>query len=267
MKHISEISIDEACGLRALLFDLDDTLLDHGKLTEAAYSALFRLKESGLVLVAVTGRPSGWAEILVRQWPIDGAVSENGAVLCSLVDGRLDIVADGADAARRSALLEVVATIRARHPELVPSDDVEARRTDFTFDVGEHDHVGATVVARVCATARALGARTTVSSVHLHVTLDGSDKASGALRFLSRCFGWDPTEAVNRAAFIGDSDNDEACFNAFRTTIAVANFRGRPTLAPRFSTSEAMGAGFAEAARAIVSRRNQGRNPSVANGQ
>jgi HAD superfamily hydrolase (TIGR01484 family) len=269
MKHISEISKEEAGGLRALLFDLDDTLLDHGSLSEAAYSALFRLRESGLVLVAVTGRPSSWAEIIVRQWPIEGAVAESGAFACGLVDRRLVRYDEGdADAEnRRIRLSEIVMNVRALFPELRPTDDVGGRRTDFTFDIGEHEHVDAAVVARVCATARALGARTTVSSVHLHVTLEGPDKASGAIAFLSRRLGWDPTEAVARAAFIGDSDNDEACFNAFRTTIAVANFRGRPTLAPRFSTHEPMGAGFAEAARAIVSRRNRGGNPSVAKGQ
>ena len=66
--------------MKLALFDLDDTLLDHGRLTEAAYASLFRLRESGLCLLAVTGRPSGWGEVIVRQWPIDGAVTENGAV-------------------------------------------------------------------------------------------------------------------------------------------------------------------------------------------
>lgn len=259
MKPISEISEDEARGLRALLFDLDDTLLDHGTLTEAAYSALFRLKESGLVLIAVTGRPSAWVEVLVRQWPIDGGVAENGAVACCMVDGRLVRYDDERDdsAKRRLRLSEIIADVRARFPDLRPSDDLAGRRSDFTFDIGEHERVEPSVIAAVRGFAHLLGARTVVSSVHLHVTLDGADKASGAVRFLTEQLGWDPTEAVSCAAFIGDSDNDEACFNAFRTTIAVANFRGRPTMAPRFSTSKPMGAGFAEAASAIVSRRKR----------
>src|SRR3954465_6916162 len=66
--------------LRGLLFDLDDTLLDHSKLTEAAYSSLFRLREAGFESYAVTGRPAGWAAVIARQWPIDGAVAENGAI-------------------------------------------------------------------------------------------------------------------------------------------------------------------------------------------
>jgi HAD superfamily hydrolase (TIGR01484 family) len=257
MKNISEISSEEARRLRAFLFDLDDTLLDGTRLTEPAYSALFRLKESGLVLVAVTGRPSAWAELLVRQWPIDGAVAENGAVSCAMVEGRLVVFDDGASD-RRSDLLAMVDRLRAEFPDLRPSDDNRGRRSDFTFDVGEHERVAPEVVARVCGAARVLGARTIVSSVHLHITFEGADKASGTVKFLTRRLGWDPTEAVSRGAFIGDSDNDEACFDAFRTTIAVANFRGRPTLAPRFSTRERKGAGFAEAARAIASRRSGG---------
>ena len=41
----------------------------------------------------------------------------------------------------------------------------------------------------------------------------------------------------------------------FRTTIAVRNFRGRPTVPPRFITREPRGNGFAEAASLILSRR------------
>src|SRR3954463_16375679 len=66
--------------LRGFLFDLDDTLLDHSRLSEAAYSALFRLREAGFECYAVTGRPAGWAAVLVNQWPIQGAVAENGAL-------------------------------------------------------------------------------------------------------------------------------------------------------------------------------------------
>src|SRR5262249_11689572 len=95
--------------------------------------------------------------------------------------------------------------------------------------------------------------------VHLHVTLEGADKASGAVAFLGNRHRWDPTEAISRAAFIGDSDNDEACFCAFRTTIAVQNFRGKPTVAPKFQTSAPRGAGFAEAARVLVRLRNERR--------
>ena len=65
MKALSSLSAEEARRLRGLLFDLDDTLLSHGVLTRAAYDALWDLRDAGLALVAVTGRPSGWGELLV----------------------------------------------------------------------------------------------------------------------------------------------------------------------------------------------------------
>src|SRR5512135_3436658 len=93
MQDIESLSAVEARGLRVFSFDLDDTLLTEGRLEEDAYRALFRLREAGLELVAVTGRPLGWAEVLARQWPVRGVVAENGAVACvRRDDGSVEIV-------------------------------------------------------------------------------------------------------------------------------------------------------------------------------
>lgn len=261
MRPISELSAAEAQGLDGLLFDLDDTLLDHGKLTEAAYSSLFRLRESGLRLLAVTGRPAGWGEVVARQWPVDGAVTENGAVLLYRDDGgvrRLDAVPEVERRARRLRVAELVAKIGEAHPELHAADDVAARISDFSFDIGERQRVAPEVVHAVVALAREHGARTQLSSVHLHVSFDADDKATGAVRLVRLLWGTDPTLLRFRFAFIGDSENDAACFAAFRTTIAVKNFSGRPTVSPRYLTSGARGAGFAEAAAQLSGLRGPG---------
>jgi HAD superfamily hydrolase (TIGR01484 family) len=261
MRKLEAIGEAEARRLAGLLFDLDDTLLDHGRLTEAAYSALFRLRESGLLLVAVTGRPAGWGELLVRQWPVEAIITENGAI-ADCRDGsrieRLDPVAESERARRRSRLAQIVAALRQQFPELEPADDVAARVSDFTFDIGEHRAVPRELVSEVMAEIRNLGARAVCSSVHLHVSLDPDDKASGAVRVLRQRLGEDPTHALVRWAFIGDSENDAACFAAFHTTIAVANFQGRPTASPRYVTTGERGAGFAEAARILCERRASG---------
>ena len=73
------------------------------------------------------------------------------------------------------------------------------------------------------ALARDLGMRTFTSSVHLHLTLDPFDKASGTVAFLARPLRDDPTAVRHRYAFIGDSTNDAACFFAFTTSFGVAN--------------------------------------------
>jgi HAD superfamily hydrolase (TIGR01484 family) len=251
MRPLAELERSEALGLDGLLFDLDDTLLDHGRLTERAYAALFRLREAGLKLHIVTGRPLGWVRLLARLFPVDGGVAENGGALVGLGGTPLGTVSDAERAERSRRLAELVREIRARFPELEPPDDVGERLTDYTFDVGERRKAPAELVERVTAFARERGATVHVSSVHLHVGYDATDKASGAVRLLELLHGTDPTRALTRHAFIGDSENDAACFGAFRTTVGVANLRGRPTLGPRFLTKAPRGEGFAELARAL----------------
>jgi HAD superfamily hydrolase (TIGR01484 family) len=253
------LSADEAGCLDGVLFDLDDTLLDHGELTEPAYRALFRLREAGLVLVGVTGRPAGWAHVLVRQWPVRAIVAENGAIAFGRRGGileRWDAVDECTRRARRDGLAALVAQIREAFPLLSPADDVEARISDFAFDIGEHRHLPDEIVERVEAFARGRGARASRSSVHLHVGFDTDDKASGVLRLLHDAFGEDENAARMRYAYVGDSENDECCFAEFRTTIAVSNLRRGLTWPPRFITRAKMGAGFAEAARVLLARRS-----------
>jgi hypothetical protein len=121
MKALSMLPPADARGLVGLLFDLDDTVLSHGVLTREAYEAIWSLHEAGLRLVAVTGRPSGWGEVIARQWPIDGAVTENGAVhvvrdgkgVALLYDGDAAAVAE-----RRARLDELVRTVAKAMPHV-----------------------------------------------------------------------------------------------------------------------------------------------------
>jgi hydroxymethylpyrimidine pyrophosphatase-like HAD family hydrolase len=80
MRPLAELPDEHASSLVGLLFDLDDTVLTHGVLTCEAFDAIWSMHDAGIRLVAVTGRPSGWGEVIARQWPIDGAITENGAV-------------------------------------------------------------------------------------------------------------------------------------------------------------------------------------------
>lgn len=255
MLPITALSNDAPRHLRGLLFDLDDTFLDHAKLTEAAYSSLFRLREAGFEMYAVTGRPAGWASVVVRQWPIDGAVAENGAI-AYVMDGRalrtIDTVPEAERAARREKLGAVISQVQSAFPDLIPADDVPLRVTDFTFDIGEQHHVPRERVQEVRAFAEARGAFTLASSVHLHLSFDREDKASGIVRLIRSLRGLDASAILSRYAFIGDSENDSACFAAFRHSIGVANLSGRPSLTPRYRTQSERGAGFVEAVNALI---------------
>ncbi|HEX2881169.1 MAG TPA: HAD-IIB family hydrolase, partial [Polyangiaceae bacterium] len=252
MKPITEITAAEAKGLQGLLFDLDDTLLTHGRLTEEAYAALFRLKESGLRLFCVTGRPITWGKLLVRQWPIEAAVCETGPLSVQFVEGRVaihDTLSVPAREQNRSRLAQLVQALRERFSQLVVASDANERVSDFTFDIGEtqpktQQKSAKGLVDEASQFAEQWGARTNRSSVHLHVTFDAHDKASGTLHLLARQLGLDPTTARKQFAYVGDSENDAPCFAAFKVSIAVANLQGAHTLLPSYQTRGERGAGF-----------------------
>jgi HAD superfamily hydrolase (TIGR01484 family) len=262
MRPLAELTRDEARGLLGLLFDLDDTLLSHGVLTREAYGALWDLKDAGLRLVAVTGRPSGWGEVIARQWPIDAAVTENGAIAVVREAGSVALRerCDAEERARRRAKLEAIVHEVARVvPEAKLTDDVGARRADVTWDIGERVKLPEERVVAIARVIAAAGARTFASSVHIHATFETDDKASGTLHFLARAFGEDAGAATAaRYAFVGDSGNDAACFSAFRMTFGVANVKrhlARIPVTPRYVAQAEMGEGFAEVARAILALR------------
>ena len=142
MKNLSHITSEEAKQLSGLLFDLDDTLLEEGQLSLGAYQALFDLKACGLRLIALTGRPAAWAEVIARMWPVEAAIAENGAVGFKREHSRilsLDTVASEARAERKQSLAALAAEAQRNFPELVPADDVAGRVSDYTFDIGEHE--------------------------------------------------------------------------------------------------------------------------------
>lgn len=261
MKPLATLRPDEARALDGLLFDLDDTVLTHGLLTREAFSALWDLNDAGLRLVAVTGRPSGWGEVLARQWPIEGVVAENGAVHVVRDVAGVQVLLDGDEAeiaSRRARLDAIVAHVARELPHVKLSDDVSARRTDVTWDIGERTKLPETDVATLARIVIDHGARTTRSTVHLHASYERDDKASGALRFVRARFGVDAGAALVRWAFAGDSANDAACFAAFTTTFGVANVRafiGKMSVPPRYVASRERGVGFAEIAAAILAAR------------
>ena len=76
MQPLSELPV---AGVRALLFDLDGTLVDE-RLSPVAYAALAQAQQAGLRTIAVTGRPAGWCDLIARWWLLDGVVGENGAL-------------------------------------------------------------------------------------------------------------------------------------------------------------------------------------------
>ena len=265
----------EASGVRYVLMDIDDTLTRRGKLLESSYSALCKLKEAGLKVIPVTGRPAGWCDLIAREWPVDGVVGENGA-LAFWEEAESD-VSPGSDfsSERRPALkaeyhpnavkndhpvlLRVKERAFAEFPKLKLAKDQFARLFDMALDFAEEEPVLPLGTAeRVRAIAEEEGAKAKVSSIHVNVWMGNYDKLSMAERFLTKRFGWEAGPGDMEVVFVGDSPNDAPMFARFPLACAVANVSRYGSLVaplPAYVASMECGDGFAEIAEVILSLR------------
>ncbi len=249
-------------GLLGVLTDIDDTLTTDGAITRDALQALVDLKNAGLHVIAVTGRPTGWSEPFAAVWPIDAIVAENGAV--ALVADPQGTVAkryrqDGATrAANFARMQQVLARIERDIPGALRSTDSPGRECDIAIDHSEFTQLGPAQIAAVVALMRSEGMHATVSSIHINGWYGDHNKLVGARWAVHERLGRDLDGEMNRWAYVGDSTNDQRMFQHFAHSIGVANIaRFVPQLAhlPTYVTVSERGAGFTEVARAILAAR------------
>jgi HAD superfamily hydrolase (TIGR01484 family) len=257
MQPIEEMSVAEARAIEGVVFDVDDTLTSDGVVEEAAYRALFRLRDAGLRRIAVTGRPLGWVEPLVQLWPIDLGIGENGAGWLWR-EGRIarEAFFDAGDGAE--VLARVRARVRRELPEVREATDGRLRRRDLAFDVGETVRLPRATVDALVAAIEGCGARAVVSSVHAHAATGAWDKAEGVARAASEVLGIERERLRERFLFVGDSGNDAAAFAFFPRSAGVANVRehlDRLPVAPRWIARQERGRGFAEIVETLIARR------------
>jgi hydroxymethylpyrimidine pyrophosphatase-like HAD family hydrolase len=249
MRPLAALDRAAARDLAGLFTDIDDTLTLDGRLVPAAYRALCDAADAGLRVVAVTGRPGGWAEVLATLWPVAAVVAENGA-LAVLRSGERRFWDEAAvRAEQRSRLDALRADLLARLPFARLAEDQPLRRVDVAFDVGERQHLDGAQIATLVEAIRAHGARTLLSTVHAHAFYGDHDKAAMLLRLAGELWGDDEATLRRRYLFVGDSPNDQAGFTFFPLSVGVANvarFAGRLAPPPAFITDGAGGHGFAE---------------------
>lgn len=251
----------DPAGVRGVVFDIDDTVTRKGVLEPDAYAAMHRLAGAGMHLVAVTGRPLGWTDVIVRQWPLRAAVGENGAgwTWMDATGVHEGYFSSEPERVRQSALLDRVRhEVAAALPHVTVAQDDRARRCDLAFDIGEWATVPRAEIDVLIALIERLGLRTTESTVHVHAVPGPWDKAAGALRALHDALGTDVSAELDRWVFVGDSVNDAAAFERFPQSVGVANVREhleRLPVPPRYVTDGDRGRGFAELAAHLVGRR------------
>lgn len=240
-------------GLFGLAFDVDDTITENGELMPCALSSMGTLRDAGVRLIAVTGRPLGWAEVLARMLPVDAAIGENGAGWFYTQEGR---AREGyiLDARARTSLEDVHAKIRRRVAEELPqireASDARLRRYDLAFDIAEEETVGAAEREALEALIREEGCEPVTSSVHCHAATGRWNKATGIQAAATDVFGvFDPGAWI----FAGDSGNDAPAFEFFRLSVGVSNVQDHElSVRPRFITPSPRGIGFSELCEHII---------------
>lgn len=259
MRPISSLDPADAREVRAVLFDIDDTITREGLLLEESYSAMWALRRAGIACVPVTGRPAGWCDLIAREWPVAGVVGENGAFSFYIIDGKLErlfhpAASDpGSTRERLSALGEEAL---ATFPGLRVAKDQSYRLFDLALDFAEEPpDLGLGIAGKVKEFCEARGAVAKVSSIHVNAWFGHYDKLSCAELFLSSVLGIDLIQNPRAVMFFGDSPNDEPMFGRFPLSCGVANVKRYEALLchpPTYVTEKPFGYGFAEGCSVLL---------------
>lgn len=264
MRPIAEFPAADAAKITTVFTDIDDTLTTDGYLPAAAYSALENLRDAGIQVAAITGRPAGWCDMIARFWPVSGVVGENGAFYFAYdTNSRKMRRAYFSDAATRANNAKKLDHIRDRILTEVTGSAISADQAyreadlavDFCEDVAPLDD---TAIARIKQIFEEEGAVAKISSIHVNGWFGDYDKLSMSRRFTNEVLGFDMDTQKHSIVFCGDSPNDAPMFGFFPNACGVANvldFQHQMEATPRWITTRKGGAGFVEIADALLNAR------------
>ncbi|MDR2655904.1 MAG: HAD-IIB family hydrolase [Oscillospiraceae bacterium] len=260
MRDFREIPAGDCRRVKYILHDIDDTITDGGKLGEAAYSALWKLFRAGIKVIPATGRPAGWCDLIVREWPVFAVIGENGAFVNYFEYGKLreflhPSVAQEEETRRK--LEEVQAACLKAVPGCRGAKDQFSRRFDLAIDFGEDEpKLGFAAAERIRDVCLGFGAEAKISSIHVNAWFGHYDKLSMARLFLGDICGEENIR--DSVIFFGDSPNDEPMFYFFPKSCGVANirdFEGKIKALPAYIIGKRGGEGFAEAVDILLEKR------------
>ena len=263
--------LDQRYKIVGVFTDIDDTLTTDGAITADALHALAALKNAGLHVIPITGRPVGWSEPFAKTWPVDAIVAENGSVAL-LKDNHPKIPCEYDDTSllkiytqnyilrsnNYSKMQAVTARILQELPQACASKDSPGRETDIAFDHSEFHHLDQASIDRVVQIMQQEGMNATVSSIHINGWFGDHNKLQGAHWIVRELFDRDLNLEMDRWVYVGDSTNDQLMFAAFANSFGVANIaRFVPQLSslPSYITAQQRGAGFAEITRALLAHK------------
>jgi HAD superfamily hydrolase (TIGR01484 family) len=261
MNRFQQFPAAQKASIRYVLTDIDDTLTLAGRLVAAAFTAMDRLKQAGIGVVPITGRPAGWCDHIARMWPVEGVVGENGAFYFRYDHQVRKMIrrywrSKEQRLADRIKLKSIAKTILEKVPGCQVSADQDFRQADLAIDFCEDvAPLSGRAKATIVECFEQAGARAKISSIHVNGWFGDYDKLAMTRRFFEEVFKRNLDEIQTRVMFIGDSPNDAALFAYFTNSIGVANvfnFADELSDKPAWITRAEGGYGFAEMAEILL---------------
>ena len=264
MKALAAFPAPARRAIRGVLTDIDDTLTLDGTLPAIAYAAMERLRNAGLMVIPVTGRPAGWCDHIARMWPVDAVVGENGAFWFrhdahahKLV--KRYVVGEEERALRRQRLGAIADRVLSEVPGCAIASDQPYREADLAIDFREDvAPLPMEAVQRIVAIMQSEGLTAKASSIHVNGWFGGYDKLSTTRLMMREEFAIDLDAARESFVFAGDSPNDQPMFAYFPHAVGVANVRDMEELMqdlPAWVTDGRGSYGFAELTQALLDAR------------
>lgn len=246
--------------VRALFSDIDGTMTTGDRIEASTYLALERLGESGIPVIMVTGRSSGFAHAAMKMTPVPVVVSENGGVTF-VREGKTLHKLYGVPPASlpewRRRMNDVVAEVVSKVPGARLSSDSKYREVDLALDWNEEVSLPVEAAEAMVKIIRKAGLTATRSSVHVNFGPPHFDKLSACMTVVRQVLGGDGND-LSQYVYVGDALNDAPMFGGFPTSVGVANIKqwwDELDFKPQYITELPEGAGLRELIAHIMSLR------------
>ncbi len=245
--------------IKYLFTDIDDTLTLDGRLPAESYQKIWKLQESGVHIIPVTGRPAGWCEMIARMWPVLAVVGENGAFVFQYKNktmNRLYAVNEEQRIINQKKLALIEKEVLEKVPGSALASDQFTRLFDLAIDFCEDvEPLKKDDIQKIVDIFHSHGATAKVSSIHVNGWFGHYDKRSMCENFFLNETGKELKKHLDECAFIGDSPNDEPLFDFFDNSVAVANilnFKDQLKSPPQYVTDSEGAHGFVEFATHLL---------------
>ncbi len=264
MKNFTDLKYEDIKYIKYILCDIDDTITQDGKLLDTAYSSLWHLYKAGYKIIPVTGRPAGWCDMIIRQWPVNAVIGENGAFVFYNEHGQIKTFTHPSVAEKevREKLESVKQACLKGVPGCRVAKDQFSRIYDLAIDFNEDPpYLGFEAADKIKHICEDMGAVAKVSSIHVNTWFGNYNKVEMASLFFNKIL--QEPNISKTAMFFGDSPNDEPMFEFLPLTCAVANIKPfLPTLnhLPAYITEKCFGEGFSSAINYLIELKKQKTN-------